>query len=221
MKEKNKNPEKVNKRLKIALISVSGVLLLFALFFPLIIWDSLGNGAEHFMRYGRVGVSGASDGTSKVSFFFGLDYTLSHLSTGFIPAQLFSAQWRVVMGVTEASAAADGLGVITMILTVFLFVTPLLMIAAYIVDLALKKNITRTIAKYLSVSVAAVELITVIWFAIIVFSMLSHVEPYGFRTYDFMAYGGIKLLVEMIFSAALCALNTVLFVRILREKKQA
>lgn len=218
---KNSDTARAGTRLEIVISVVAGVLLLFALFFPLIIWDSLGAGAMHFMQYSGVGVSGSSAGDSKPSFFFGLDYTLSHLSAGFIPAQLFSAQWRVVMGVTEASAAADGLGVITMILTVFLFVTPLLIIAAYVVDLVLKKSITHAIAKYLSVSVAAVELITVIWFAIIVFSMLSQVAPYGFRSFDFMAYGGIKLLVEMIFSAALCALNTVLFVRILKEKKKA
>ena len=202
-------------KLRNAIIAVSAVMILFLLFFPLIIWDALGAGAMHFMQYSGVAVSGSSAGDSKPTFFFGLDYTLSHLGSGFIPAQLFSAQWRVVLGVTEASAAANGLGVITMILTVFLFVTPLLMIAMHIVDKVLKKTVTGKIVKFSSIALAGIELFTFIWFAIIVFSMASKIKPYGFRTFDFMAYGGVKFSLEMAFCVALCALNTALFVKLM------
>ncbi|HIW01858.1 MAG TPA: hypothetical protein H9892_00740 [Candidatus Protoclostridium stercorigallinarum] len=217
--DKKKGADRVGSKLEIAIPVVAGVMLLFALFFPLIIWDALGAGAMHFMQYSGVAVAGSSAGDSKATFFFGLDYTLSHLGSGFIPAQLFSAQWRVVLDTTEASAAADGLGVITMILTVLLFVTPLLMIAGYVVDKILKKPITRKIAKYLAIVCAGIEMVTFIWFAIIVFTMAGKVQPYGFRTFDFMAYGGIKFVIEMALCAALCALNTLLFVRILKEEK--
>lgn len=210
---------KFRRNLLTAMFIVSAVGLLFALFFPLIIWDALGSGAMHFMQYGRVSVSGASDGSSSATFLYGLGYTLSHMDGGtFIPAQLFSAQWRVVMDVTELSAAADGLGVITMILTVLLFVSLLAMTVIYVLARFTKIPVMTTIAKYMSVSAAAIELITTIWFLIIIFAMAGKVSPFGFRSYDFMAYGGIKLIIETVFSAAMCALNIILFINIVREK---
>lgn len=217
--EQKLTDNRIGKKIEIALIVVAAITLLLALFFPLIIWDALGNGAEHFMRYGNVGVSGASDGSSKATFFFGLDYTLAHMSTGFIPAELFAAQWRVVLGVTEASPAADGLGVITMILTALLFVSLLAMIVVYVLDRFFKIGFIGKILKYFSAAVAGIEFLTVIWFLIIALSMIGQIKPYGFRTYDFMAYGGVKMLIEAIASAALCTLNTILFIKLLRVKK--
>lgn len=220
MENENKT-NRVGAKLQVAIPVVAGVMLLFVLLFPLIIWDALGAGAMHFMQYSGVSVSGSSAGDSKPTFFFGLDYTLSHLSAGFIPAQLFSAQWRVVLGVTEASATADALGVVTMILTVLLFLSPLALIALHLIDRALKRSATRQAVKYASLVCAVIELITVVWFAVIVLVMASKVQPYGFRTFDFMAYGGIKFTVEIAFCIALCAMNTALFVKLLgADKKQ-
>lgn len=214
-----KNIKNKKNKTEIALIMISAALLLIALVFPLIIWDALGGGAMHFMQYSRVSVSGDSDGNSKATFFFGLLYFFGHSSSDFIPTQLFSAQWRVLMGITEISAAAGGLGIITMIFTVLIFVTPLLMIIIYTLKKFTKTKIINKISKYFSISMAAIELLTVIWFSIIIFGMLSKISGYEFRFYDFMAYGGIKLVLEALFSLALCALNVFLFLNILKSKK--
>lgn len=193
----------------------SVILLVVALLFPLIIWDALGSGAMHFMQYGHVNVAGSSAGDSKATFFFGLSYTFSHMGPGvFIPAQLFSAQWRVVQGVTTASALADGLGMVTMILTVLVFLTPVTMIVTYTLDRSGKVPAIHKAAGIVALICAAAELLTVVWFGIIVISMLTKVSNYGFRIYDFAAYGGNKLALEAILSLVLCALNVRLFLKL-------
>lgn len=200
-------------------IIFSAILLVIALFFPLIIWDALGSGAMHFMQHGHVNVAGSSAGDSKATFFFGLTYTFSHMGPGiFIPTQLFSAQWRVVQGVTEASPSADALGTVTLILTVLVFLTTVAMIVVYALDRSGKLPAMRKAAGVLSIVCAAIELLAVVWFGIIVISMLSKVSNYGFRIYDFAAYGGNKLALEAILSLVLCILNTRLFFKLRKEK---
>ena len=205
---------KQNSQLLTGAIIVSIIALVIVLFFPIIIWDALGSGAMHFMQYGGVSVSGANNGTSQATFLFGLGYTLTHMDGGtFIPAQLFAAQWRVVMGVTESNAMADALGVITMILTVLLFVSLIAMIVDYVLVKWTKLPVVESIGKILSLVCAIIEGLIVIWFGIIVVSMASKIQPFGFRTYDFMAYGGVKFTIEIVFSLVLCILNTFLFLK--------
>lgn len=211
-----------SRRTEKKLIVFSAILLALALLFPLIIWDALGSGAMHFMQYGHVNVAGSSAGDSKATFFFGLGYTLSHMGPGvFIPAQLFAAQWRVVMGVTEASALAGGLGMVTMVFTALLFLTPAAMIVIYALDRSGKRPAVRKAAGGLSGICAVLELLTVIWFGVIVVSMFTKVSNYGFRIYDFAAYGGNKLALEAVLSAVLCILNVRLFIRLRRENQAA
>lgn len=213
MSEKDCNMKQNGKLLTAAMV-VSMIALVFALFFPIIIWDALGSGAMHFMQYGGVSVSGANNGSSQATFLFGLGYTLTHMDGGtFIPAQLFSAQWRVVMGVTEANAAADTLGAITMILTVLMFLSLLAMAVDYLLVKCTKIAVFEKVGKILPIVCAVIEGLIVIWFGIIVISMAAKIQPFGFRTYDFMAYGGIKFAIEIAFSLALCILNTFLFLR--------
>lgn len=219
--EKNIKNKKTGGRLEIALITLSVVTLLVAFLFPLIIWDALGGGAMHFMQHGGVNVSGDTAGNSAATFFFGLDYFFTHSGAGtFIPMQLFSAQWRVLMGVTQASAAADGLAVITMILTVLIFVTAGLMLVMYALDRFTNIRLVRKIAKWFSAVVAGIGLITLIWWLIIIFGLMSHIKGDEFKFFDFMAYGGIKFILEAVLTAAMCALNTVLFIKLIRQPKE-
>ncbi|MCD7802125.1 MAG: hypothetical protein LUH09_04370 [Clostridiales bacterium] len=215
-------PTLASRKTEKKLVVFSVVLLVFALLFPLIIWDALGSGAMHFMRYGHVNVAGSSAGDSKATFFFGLTYTLSHMGPGvFIPLQLFSAQWRVVQGVTEASALADGLGMVTMALTVLVFLTPVVMIVIYSLDRRGKLPVVHKAAGIVAVVCAVIELVTVAWFGVIVVSMLSKVSNYGFRIYDFAAYGGNKLALEAVFSLILAILNIRLLLKLRTERTAA
>lgn len=213
--------ENKNKKTIIALLTLSVVLILFALFFPLIIWDALGGGAMHFMQYSRVGVSGDSSGNSAATFFFGIGYTFEHMGPGsFIPAQLFSAQWRAITGVIGMSQAADSLGVITMILMYFVFITPVLMLGLYSLHSFANFAVVKKITKFFSLAMAAIELLIVVWFSIIIFGLLSRIDGTEFRFFDFMAYGGVKFILEALLLAALCALNTVLSIRLFKEERK-
>lgn len=215
-------PTLASRKTEKKLVVFSVILLIFALLFPLIIWDALGSGAMHFMQYGHVNVAGSSAGDSKATFFFGLTYTLSHMGPGvFIPAQLFSAQWRVVQGVTEASALADGLGTVTLILTALVFLTPLVMIVVYSLDRRGKQPAIHKAAGIVALACAVIELITTAWFGVIVAIMLSKVSNYGFRIYDFAAYGGNKLVLEAVFSLILALLNIRLFAKLRAERTAA
>lgn len=211
--------QKAGYKLEKAIMVVAVITLLIALLVPLIIWDALGSGAMHFMRYGHVSVAGSSAGDSKATFFFGIPYFIANMGPGnFIPAQLFSAQWRVVLETTEASVLADNLGAVTMVLTVLLFVTQIVMIIVYAVDRRIKGNgIFNKIAKIVSGACAGIELVTVIWFGIILVSMLTKINNYSFRIYDFAAYGGVKFLLEVILCLVLFIMNTLLFFKLQKK----
>lgn len=216
----NKTLTLSRKKTERTAIVFAAILLAIALLFPLIIWDALGSGAMHFMQYGHVNVAGSSAGDSKATFFFGLGYTLSHMGGGvFIPAQLFSAQWRVVLGVTEASSLADTLGMVTMFLTVLLFLSPVVMLVVYSLDRSDKVPAVHPVAGIVARVCATVELLTVVWFAIIVISMASKVSNYGFRIYDFAAYGGLKFILEILLSLILLILNLRLAGKLRKESK--
>lgn len=188
------------------------ITLVIALLFPLIIWDALGSGAMHFMRYGNVSVAGSSAGDSKATFLFGLGYTLKHMDANtFIPAQLFAAQWRVVLGTKDASTLANNLGNGTLILTILMFASLVGMIAVYITDRHTKAEELHKAVRILSIILACLEAVTVIWFGVIVFTMMGKVDKYSFRIYDFVAYGGVKFLLEVLFNLLLCILNSRLF----------
>lgn len=215
-------PTLASRKTEKKIIVFSVILLAFALLFPLIIWDALGSGAMHFMQYGHVNVAGSSAGDSKATFFFGLTYTLSHMGPGvFIPAQLFSAQWRVVQNVTEASTLADGLGAVTLLLTALVFLTPVVMTVVYTLDRRGKLPAARRAAGITALACAVAELVTAAWFGIIVAVMLSKVSNYGFRIYDFAAYGGNKLAVEAILSLILALLNIRLALKLRGERAAA
>lgn len=224
MKNKQNNeatPDIPCKRLSVALFCVAAAATLFAFLFPLIIWDALGGGAMHFMQYSHVSVSGDSSGNSAATFFFGIGYSMANMGGNLllIPSQLFSAQWRVLMGTTElATPAADGLGVITMILTILFFISVILTVIVYVFRRFTYFKIMRPVSKYFSISAAAIELFTVIWFLIVIFGLMSNVGSEEFKFGDFVAYGGIKFILEAAFSAALCAMNTIYFLRVLRKQ---
>lgn len=187
------------------------VTLTLFLAVPLIYWDALGSGAMHFMRYSKVSVAGSSAGDSHATFFFGLLYTLKHMGPGvFIPSQLFSAQWRVVMDTTEASSAAETLGTVSLILVVLMLVSLLVMIVLYILDRRRSLLSAKTLSG-ICLALAILELITAIWFGVIVIVMASKVAPYGFRIYDFLAYGGAKCSLEVLLNLLLALLNLSLF----------
>ena len=189
------------------LVIWSFIALAIVLVIPLIYWDALGSGAMHFMRNGRVSVSGSSAGDSHATFFFGLLYTFAHMGAGvFIPSQLFSAQWRVVMNTTEASPAADTLGTVSLILIVCMLISLLAMIIIYIVDRHSSKPSPKGLAGF-SRLCAILELITAIWFGVIVVVMATKISPYGFRIYDFLAYGGAKTALEVILNLLLALFN--------------
>ena len=216
------NPQKAGGKLEKSITILAVITLLIALLFPLIIWDALGSGAMHFMQHSHVSVAGSSAGDSKATFLFGLDYTLAHMGPGvFIPAQLFSAQWRVVLNTTEASALADNLGAVTMVLTVLLFTTLVVMPILYTIDRRTKSQLVHKIAKIVSGVCSGIELVTVVWFGIITVTMASKISNYGFRIYDFAAYGGFKFLLEIVFCLVLFILNLCLFIKLLKESKTA
>ena len=213
--------QKAGKKLEKAIAILAIITLVIALLFPLIIWDALGSGAMHFMQYSHVSVAGSSAGDSKATFLFGLDYTLIHMGPGiFIPAQLFSAQWRVVLGTTEASSLADNLGAITMVLMVMLFVTVVVQPVVYLLDRHTKGSRIHQAAKIVAAVCGCVELITAVWFGIVVLSMAGKVSNYGFRIYDFAAYGGFKFTLETVFSLVMGILNGILFAKLLKESKK-
>ncbi|MBR1812429.1 MAG: hypothetical protein IJ773_01255 [Lachnospiraceae bacterium] len=203
------------------LIVWSFITLALVLVVPLIYWDALGSGAMHFMRYSNVNVAGSSAGDSHATFFFGILYTIQHMGPGvFIPSQLFSAQWRVVMNTTEASAQADTLGAISLILVVCMLISLIVMIVLYTIDRHAKKNAGKAVSA-VSLLFAILELVTAVWFGFIVITMATKVSNYGFRIFDFLAYGGAKCSLEVLLNLLLGIKNLRLFSAIKKEAKAA
>ena len=201
---------------------VSVVLLAVAIFVPLIICDILSTRSAFFKAYSYVNVY-SENNQSAATFVFGLGFTLRHLSEGFVPWQLFLAQWKLIAGVTElgASGGITFLAVITMILTVFVFVTPVVMAVLYLLTRFTKIGIMTTITKYASIVIAAIEAFTVLWFAIIVIGMATKIGSdlgtvYTVNFWDYMSYGAVKLILEAVLSLWLCTINVRLFLNIRR-----
>ena len=99
------------------IFAILGIILIAA--FPLVIWDALGNGAQHFMTYGNPGLTGDSSGNSAVKFFFGTFWTDNFNAFG-----LYSGQWRAVMGIDSktGTGASDFLAALSLIAVIFLII---------------------------------------------------------------------------------------------------
>lgn len=199
---------------------VSVILLIVAFAFPLIICDILSTTSIFFRTVSGVGIySEYSDSTAQ--FFFGLGFTFRHIEEGFVPMQLFTAQWKIIGGVTDATVTSGGftfLGAITMILTILIFVTPFIMIVLYMLDRFTNINIVRKIVKYVSVTLAGIEAFTVLWFFAIIVGLASKMGmtlgAYRFNSMDFLAYGAVKLILEAVFCLGLGYINLRLFLNL-------
>ncbi len=205
------------KKTEKTLIVWSVISFVLVLVVPLIYWDALGSGAMHFMRYGNVSVAGSSAGDSHATFLFGILYTIQHMGPGvFIPSQLFSGQWRVVLNTTGPSATADLLGTVSLALVAAMLISLLVMILVYAVDRRREEKVGKAVGA-VSLLFAMLEFVTAIWFGVIVAVMASKVSNYGFRIFDFLAYGGAKTALEVLLNLVLGILNLRLFRAVKRE----
>lgn len=199
-------------------IAIIGLILIAA--FPVIIWDALGNGAQHFMKFGNPGVSGDSSGNSSATFLFGTFY-----SQDFHVVKLFSSQWRVVMGInqTTGTPASDALGAITLIGVIGLIIVCAYEIVMPIVNKILKGNeVIGKVDRWGKLATAAISLFAIIVIGLPVIIMASKIQKYGadaFLKKDFSAYGGYKGIIECVVAFVLLVVNGIKFG--LSFKKQA
>lgn len=198
----------------VAIISILVIAL-----YPIIFWDALGNGAQHFMQYGNPGVSGDSSGNSSVQFFFGTFWTRD-----FNVLKLFSGQWRVVMGVDSnaGTPASDALGTITLISVIGLLIASAYEVAIFVLEKVLKTNpIVEVAKKYGSIAAAVLALLAVIFVGVPTLIMATKIKKFGFRSQDFNAYGGIKGIVESILAIFFVVINALRVVKIFKAPKNA
>lgn len=208
------------QKMQTPVIVLSILLAIVMLALPLIIYDILGAGAYYFEANGKdvVQITSLADGNSTATFFFGLAYTLSHLQRGFIPLQLFTAQWMALTDAASVSPLSTALGVVTLVLTVALFVTAAAAAVIYIVDKRSEKPGVHLLTKRFSTVAFAVQAVTFLWLLILVVGLALKIEPTHqiFNFQDFMVYGGIKLAAEALLTLPLCILNG-LICRYLRQ----
>jgi hypothetical protein len=220
--EDDEEEEKTTRqKLELPLIILSFVLFFGALLIPMIFCDILGSGANYFKSYSMVEISGSAGGNSQATFFFGLFITPDYLDKK-IPLELFMAQWQAIGGNSSAAVSSFAFpGHLTLILIILIFVVSLLQAAFYIVDRVLDKPLLHHIVRYFSIVSASIEGLTAIWQLIIIFGLLSRIDTFNFSNYDFMAYGGLKFIFEAVLGIALCTLNVILFIHMIKAKDEA
>ncbi len=200
-------------------IAIIGIILIAA--FPVIIWDALGNGAQHFMKYGNPGVAGDSSGNSAATFLFGTFY-----SENFNVVKLFSSQWRVVLGINQATGtpASDTLAVFTLIGLIGLILTCAYEIVMPIINKILKGNLVlEKVDKWGKLVTMILCLIAIIFIGTPVIVMATKIQKYGtdaFLKKDFSAYGGFKGIIEVIIALILMIINSIKFVRKTKSIKE-
>ena len=190
-------------------IAIIGIILIAA--FPVIIWDALGNGAQHFMKYGN----------SAATFLFGTFY-----SENFNVVKLFSSQWRVVLGINQATGtpASDTLAVFTLIGLIGLILTCAYEIVMPIINKILKGNLVlEKVDKWGKLVTMILCLIAIIFIGTPVIVMATKIQKYGtdaFLKKDFSAYGGFKGIIEVIIALILMIINSIKFVRKTKSSKE-
>ncbi|MDD6302055.1 MAG: hypothetical protein PUA56_01915 [Bacillales bacterium] len=193
---------------KLALaVAIIGLILIAA--FPVIIWDALGNGAQHFMKYGNPGVSGDSSGNSSATFCFGTFWTQN-----FNAIRLYAGQWRVVKGI-NATSGLEGLGAITFITVIGLIISCIYEICMPILNKILKENkILGKVDRYGKLVTSILCLFAIIFIGVPVIVMYTKIQKYGsdaFLVKDFPAYGGYKGIIEVVIALILLVVNSVKF----------
>lgn len=197
-------------------ISIISILLIAV--FPIIIWDALGNGAQHFMQYGNPGISGDSSGNSSVQFLFGTFYT-----SNFNVIKLFSGQWRVAMDIKSntGTASSDALAIITFISVIGLIILCIYEIVLPIINKIFKDKINvDVIKKYGVIPCIVISVVALVFIGLPTLIMFTKVSKYGFRIQDFNAYGGIKGIIESIIAILLITINVIRLIKIIKLKNK-
>lgn len=199
------------------IIAIIGLILIAA--FPLVIWDALGNGAQHFMTYGNPGLTGDSSGNSAVKFFFGTFWTENFNAFG-----LYSGQWRAVMGIDSktGTGASDFLAVLSLMAISLLIIVLVYEIAMFIIRKVkpLKENkIIGEVQKWGYLVESVIYLFVILIISIPLFVMASKINIITFRNADFNAYGGMKGIIEVVIAVLMLACTLVDFIPLLLKKK--
>lgn len=199
------------------IFAILGIILIAA--FPLVIWDALGNGAQHFMTYGNPGLTGDSSGNSAVKFFFGTFWTDNFNAFG-----LYSGQWRAVMGIDSktGTGASDFLAVLSLIAVILLIIALVYEIVMFVLSKIkpLKENkILGEVQKWGYLAQSIIYLFAIIIIGIPLLVMASKINIITFRSADFNAYGGLKGIIEVVIAAIMLACTLVDFIPLMLKKK--
>lgn len=200
------------------IFAILGLILIAA--FPLVIWDALGNGAQHFMTYGNPGLTGDSSGNSAVKFFFGTFWTDNFNAFG-----LYSGQWRAVMGIDSktGTGASDFLAALSLIAVILLIIA----LAYEIVMFVLRKikpikdnKILGEVQKWGYLAQSIIYLFAILIIGIPLLVMASKINIITFRNADFNAYGGIKGIIEVVIATIMLICTLVDFIPLMLKKKE-
>lgn len=199
------------------IFAILGIILIAA--FPLVIWDALGNGAQHFMTYGNPGLTGDSSGNSAVKFFFGTFWTDNFNAFG-----LYSGQWRAVMGIDSktGTGASDFLAALSLIAVILLIIALVYEIVMFVLSKIkpLKENkILGEVQKWGYLAQSIIYLFAIIIIGIPLLVMASKINIITFRSADFNAYGGLKGIIEVVIAAIMLACTLVDFIPMMLKKK--
>lgn len=199
------------------IFAILGIILIAA--FPLVIWDALGNGAQHFMTYGNPGLTGDSSGNSAVKFFFGTFWTDNFNAFG-----LYSGQWRAVMGIDSktGTGASDFLAALSLIAVIFLIIALVYEIVMFVLSKIkpLKENkILGEVQKWGYLAQSIIYLFAIIIIGIPLLVMASKINIITFRSADFNAYGGLKGIIEVVIAAIMLACTLVDFIPLMLKNK--
>lgn len=199
------------------IFAILGIILIAA--FPLVIWDALGNGAQHFMTYGNPGLTGDSSGNSAVKFFFGTFWTDNFNAFG-----LYSGQWRAVMGIDSktGTGASDFLAALSLIAVILLIIALVYEIVMFVLSKIkpLKENkILGEVQKWGYLAQSIIYLFAIIIIGIPLLVMASKINIITFRSADFNAYGGLKGIIEVVIAAIMLACTLVDFIPLMLKKK--